>query len=336
MRREITIEYLEKYGYTILNFLGKGASGIVFECIDKNGNRGAAKVVIKKPNSNGFENEMRAQKELEAIKPDGWQEAAETPGFEAKFGKDAKWFYKYTLLTQTRETDEIEGEPVHKAILWAPVAGRDAYEEFLKDAKTGVVNVDYEKLRKMGKSVLKVLKVLHAKGMVHFDIKPENILLMSTPQQATKFLVGDWGFLGDKNEHQGFIGPLNKEEYENPSEDRRRKGSPQYAAPELSYSRLSEDEMPKVDIYSLGATLFQIYLASIGKINSASGLQSSCLRLQSGIETFVITGADKKPNPRSRIFLEFVKKLTCRGPKQRPTAEQALRDPFLVKPLPNL
>lgn len=84
----------------------------------------------------------------------------------------------------------------------------------------------------------------HSKGIAHFDVKPQNILINS----AGDMHLIDFG-----------LARLASENYATPAEFDMAKacGSPEYMAPELFDSEFG-DLGPTCDVYSLGATLYQL------------------------------------------------------------------------------
>ncbi len=85
--------------------------------------------------------------------------------------------------------------------------------------------------------VLKALEYAHARGVIHFDVKPSNIMLKSE-----RALLTDFGFAKDlalsKITHQGVL-----------------LGTPNYMAPEQFAGKRDD---PRSDLYSAGAVLYHM------------------------------------------------------------------------------
>lgn len=89
---------------------------------------------------------------------------------------------------------------------------------------------------------LGVLSYVHRQGIVHFDIKPENLLLLSSGENDDHFpllKVMDFGFSGKQNAALEF--PL--------------RGTLEYTAPELLRHESFDH---RVDLYSLGVTVYHL------------------------------------------------------------------------------
>lgn len=93
--------------------------------------------------------------------------------------------------------------------------------------------------------------------------------------------------------------------------------------PELTGAgKLNIEQFKKCDIYSLGATLFDIYLSQKGE--RPQDLRATIAKLQAGGYIGEATSEDELD------FLLLVKKLTAKKPENRPTALKALNDPFFA------
>lgn len=95
-------------------------------------------------------------------------------------------------------------------------------------------NADWKTIVDLGVEICRALSYLHSRGIVHFDLKPANVLVTSTG--GIKVL--DFGIAGTRP-RPGYV-----------------RGTLGYAAPELLKDNASVDQ--RADIYGLGATLFRL------------------------------------------------------------------------------
>jgi eukaryotic-like serine/threonine-protein kinase len=124
-------------------------------------------------------------------------------------------------------------------------------DDFIEDQK----HLPEEQVLEAGIQVAKGLRAAYAKGLIHRDVKPANILF--TDEHMAK--IGDFGLAGAAAENAETRGEI--------------WGTPYYVAPE----RLkNEPEDFRSDIYSLGATLFHAIAGKApieGETNSAAALR---------------------------------------------------------------
>lgn len=145
--------------------------------------------------------------------------------------------------------------------------------------------------------ILQGLAHAHQRGIVHCDIKPENILLSYHGRWRAK--VSDFGIakLVEDASHQGGSGQT---------------GSPAYMAPERFYRQYS----PSADIYAVGVILFELLMGQRPFRGTPSALQAAHLN---------------QPIPKLKSQLEPLQPLVSRALEKLParrysTASEMLAD----------
>ncbi|KAG1663797.1 hypothetical protein FOA52_004355 [Chlamydomonas sp. UWO 241] len=159
------------------------------------------------------------------------------------------------------------------------------------------------------RQVLEGLAHIHARGVVHCDLKPENIITMSKADRAD-IKIADFGL-------SAFMGrPMQVG------------GTPEFVAPELL--RDPEHFMGagvggEVDMWSAGVLLY--YLLSGTTPFFASSFDKIVAKVQVGTWTF------KGPAwaEVSAAAKDLVKILLCPLPDRRPSASQALANPWVAR-----
>ena len=101
---------------------------------------------------------------------------------------------------------------------------------------------------RMGIELCRGLEACHVQGIVHGDIKPDNILVREMPGQDAMFCLADFGTAGKQE-------PPQEDEPDDSegSEEIRLECTPEYLAPE----QLDGKQDARTDIYSLGLTLYR-------------------------------------------------------------------------------
>lgn len=187
------------------------------------------------------------------------------------------------------------------------------------------------------------LRFVHSLGLVHSDVKPENILLSSYSRASVKLIdFGSSCYLTDRQ--SSYI------------------QSRSYRAPEVCLG-LPYDG--RIDIWSLGCVVAEMYTGEVTFQNDsvvsmlsrieaicgafprhmiANGRQSSHFFTKTGliyereeeedgaIDIFQpkeTTLQRRLGNPHDDIFLDFIRQLLTIDPELRPTAEQALEHPWM-------
>lgn len=151
-------------------------------------------------------------------------------------------------------------------------------------------------VKKMCKEVLEGLKYLHQQGIIHRDIKRDNIFY-----DRTTFVIADLGFAIKDTEEKDF-----------------NFGTLEYKAPEV-ISLLPYNV--KIDIYALGITVFKIMKDIIN--DTLKFLEKEPKPNLTPIEVITIL------LPKAHLLADFMSSL-LKGPDERPTAEEALSHPYIT------
>ncbi len=121
-------------------------------------------------------------------------------------------------------------------------------------------NIDILRLMSISDQVLSGLSAAHARGVIHRDMKPSNVLISRDDEGHEIVKLVDFGLAATQS------GDLNLKNapggIENESEGEKKRmilGTPRYMAPEI-FKRKPVD--PRVDLYALGVMLFEILAGS--------------------------------------------------------------------------
>jgi serine/threonine protein kinase len=152
------------------------------------------------------------------------------------------------------------------------------------------------------RGLLRALAHAHRAGVVHHDVKPENILLRSNGEVA----LADFGLADEWAPFQ---------------RSRTACGSLQYLPPEV----LGTDEPeygPECDVYSAGVVLY-VMLTKRHPFKGSSARELFRDMLERGVP----------PIPDASAAVQrFLSRLMALMPLQRPSAAEALRDPWMRRP----
>lgn len=149
--------------------------------------------------------------------------------------------------------------------------------------------------------VSNALIAAHAAGVVHRDLKPDNIFLADRVGEPPRVVVLDWGIARMLNvdARQTLEGQL--------------LGTPQYLAPEQARG---EQATPKTDVYSLGVMAYQFVLLR-PPFDAATPLDVMAMHL------FVPPPAPRGLWPEIPPRLDrLLAEMLAKAPEQRPTMEE--------------
>lgn len=195
--------------YQLGQLLGRGAMGKVYIGIDAEGNEFACKVLRS--------------------------ELAEDADLVTRFIQER------SILVSLRHPNlvavhdlVVEGETV--AIVMDLVRGGD-----LREYLAGAGTLLPAEVARIGSRIAAGLAEVHLRGVIHRDVKPENILMDESAVSRTPRLT-DFGI--SRLIHSSEIGRSSV-----------LAGTPQYVAPEIARG---EDPTPAADLYSLGVVLYEL------------------------------------------------------------------------------
>ncbi|KAA6386535.1 MAG: putative protein kinase [Streblomastix strix] len=174
-----------------------------------------------------------------------------------------------------------------------------------------IIKANYElppgTLRAIAKQLFEGLRLIHEKGLVHRDIKGEN-LMMHCPPGSDRVIVkiADFGLVKFQDRLQQTMLMSAK-------------GTPLNMAPELVIGDRNANE--KVDVWSMGVVLFQLAGHEYPiKATSVPELQKMMKEQQ------IVRPAAIKDD----LLWNLLQKIFTIDKKDRPTAEQVLLDPYFT------
>ena len=268
------------------NYLGEGAFGTVRLCILKNKRLYAAKLVEKEKCDKIQIEKLRGKHFVDIIKI-----------IEAKYGDK----YYNLIIMELALLGNLK------------IFFRNLFD--MKLLKT--INWPFDEivgnniLRFFAKQIVDGMKIFERNNLVHFDIKPENILITS----HLKLKISDFSFLKDlKKEKNSFKIPG---------------GTKGYLPPEYYKSNIIDINLAnKFDYFSLGSTLFYLkfnkYLLNCNQNNSDEISYNYLINLLQKSVSLI-----KSNSLLDKDFISFLCSLIDYLPEERPNFEEIYRNKWL-------
>ena len=163
---------------------------------------------------------------------------------------------------------------------------------------------------KILKKLLETVDYIHSKGIIHRDLKPENILLKDS-FDMTSVVIADFGLSCYKSDAK----MLNL-----------RCGTPGYVAPEILNNQKSDENLDKIDVFSLGCIFYKLltgnspFFAPTAK--EAIRLNKEC---EINYESFLLSHMSLQ----AKSLLE---KMLAKDPSKRVSIKEALNHEFFALP----
>jgi serine/threonine protein kinase len=234
---------------------------------------------------------------------------ADTADFARRFQLEASTTAKLTHPNAVTIFDYGETEDGSCFIAMEYLEGRSLSDELKQH---GTVSAD--RAIHITRQVCRALREAHALGVVHRDMKPANVFLLSRDDDDDFVKVLDFGLVKETSPHEGQehtqIGQI--------------MGSPRYMAPEQVQGKSVDG---RTDIYSVGATLFAM-LAGRPPFDKATELATMMahvsdppptfasvapeLVLPPGLEAVVLKCLAKQPEDRFSSMEELITALKLR------------------------
>lgn len=272
--------------YELISSLATGGMKEILVCEDKSTGRHVAKAVLKdKKKESAIEDFLREARVTASL-----QHPNIIPVYD--IGKDEKGLPFFTMKL---------------------IEGQNLAEYYTEKER------DLNELLDIFLKVCDAVAFSHAHGVIHLDLKPENIQV----SQYGEVLLCDWGLariLGSKIKNEKFESYMLNEEYrDNKTLDGFIKGSPGYMAPE-QVNKDQGDKDEKTDIYALGGLLYYILT---GKTTVDSGdLESKLKRILDGN---IPTPTSLKPVPYS-LEVVCMKALATKKEERYQNASEMIKD----------
>lgn len=187
------------------------------------------------------------------------------------------------------------GSYFHRDVAWIIMEYLDAGT--LRDLRSATT-LEEKYIAYIMKELLLGLEYMHDNGMMHRDLKGENILLSSTGQVK----IADLGLAVPAQEDQKRIA-----------------GSKYWMAPEMI---LAAGYGPKADLYSLGCTAYEL-ADGLPPYAQYSAIRALFCAAKHGFPPL------EHPKKWSKEFLHFLATCTHPNPRDRPTCAGLLEHPFL-------
>mmetsp|Transcript_19497 Transcript_19497/g.42650 ORF Transcript_19497/g.42650 Transcript_19497/m.42650 type:complete len:971 (+) Transcript_19497:59-2971(+) len=160
-------------------------------------------------------------------------------------------------------------------------------------------------VRQIAAQTFRALAYMHGQNVIHRDVKPANMLLVSADLDSPRLLLADFGVADFFEDHERTDAVL--------------KGTLAYMAPEVFTMEVS----PRTDVWAAGVVMFELFSGK--RPFKGDNPMSFYVNLKKGdviLDPVTEAGA-------SQVALECIGKLLSKEVTSRPTASEALDDAWL-------
>ncbi|MBI4970779.1 MAG: protein kinase, partial [Candidatus Omnitrophica bacterium] len=116
-------------------------------------------------------------------------------------------------------------------------------DDLLNFLRKNQADMSMDKKLELAQKVAAAVGEYHQSGLIHRDLKPQNILIQALPDRGFVVKIADYGFAGDLSTVRAATSTM---------------GTPLYTSPENAKRKFNQLNKT-TDVYSLGATLYQMF-----------------------------------------------------------------------------
>lgn len=317
--------YLWAHGYTPVECLGTGCNGVVWRCEGDIPGKNIAVKVACDGRKFGFIPVKATKEEIQSAE-----------FIKRIVGENAEVASKYLVYsTHDRTLDKKTGKK--RAVMRSELSDKGDLEHY-KSSKNGYNH--FIEILNTGINVLNGLKILHDAGYSHNDVKPDNLLVittqsnkvadqLATDSENTKdsesevvVKLADFGAMTkiDSKLHQKIFVNRN------------------FSPPDVK--NICKEAVAKRDVYALGVTLVYLLLRCAvtkarkmsKKLEKSKDVTSFC-KMEDGSNLLTKYGCDININRAKQFdaFLETVKNMVSSNYEHRLTVDEALQELKIVR-----
>ncbi len=185
------------------------------------------------------------------------------------------------LVQEFRTLKGLKHPNLEEVYDFGRLEGEDAHffsNELVDGADLGAASkdLDFGALTECLVQICRALQYIHSRGLVHLDIKPENILVRRGPEGDPQVKIIDFGLVSKRDN------PLGEEI----------RGTLAYVAPEILRGEASDH---RADLYSLGVTLYRLLSGGEHPFSAKSDVESVLQRFSRQVDAPVSPLGDIPP-----------------------------------------
>lgn len=337
---------LQKYEIKKTDVLGKGSFGIVYKGIHNTGNSKETVAFKSIPNSivndnsklSSLSNEILISINISEKKDDNNNEDLQDDYNENNYNVYLENIVRFLDIT------DIDNE---RYLVYEFCNGGDL-KRYLRYFR----RFDERLVQNIIKQVLKGLHILHKQGIIHHDIKPENILVELCPNQKTpeaaKIVNTIMEITDPKNRYANRENNIMKDEeileilsnskikltdfglskFKDYNHQKEVSGSPLYIDPNLYEDVLEEDiEDERVDIWAIGVISYELFFYEL----PFQPFPPSIERLKKAFQIGEYFIDFKKCSKISKEFISFLNCCLQKDKSIRPLTDELLEHEFIVR-----